>query len=180
MRETPHPTLRAWRQDDFPAYVLLHSDPQIVQWLGGQMNAEQMRTAFDRMARGLNERGWGVWAITDEAGDIIGAAGLEPIREGLPVSGVEAAWRLDSRHVGKGYVTSPMRAVMPWAFQRLSVDEILTFTAATNVKSQAVMARVGFTADPARDFDHPGLPREHPLRRHVVYTMKRSDPAAQQ
>lgn len=176
---TPHPTLRVWTEDDFPSYVLLHSDPRIVHWLGGQMNPEQMRAAFERMSNGLNDRGWGVWAITDEAGDIIGAAGLQPIREGLPVSGIEAAWRLDSRHVGKGYVTNPMRAVMPWAFQRLPVDEILTLTAAANVRSQAVMRRVGFRPDPACDFDHPQLPPDHPLRRHVVYTMKRTDPAAQ-
>jgi RimJ/RimL family protein N-acetyltransferase len=157
---------------------LLHSDPQIMHWLGGQMNSGQMRTAFDRMSRHLDQNGWGVWAITNEEGDIIGAAGLEPIRSGLPVSGIEAAWRLDTRFVGKGYVTNPMRAVMPWAFSRLPVDEILTFTAATNLKSQAVMRRVGFTPDPARDFDHPQLPLEHPLRRHVVYSMKRTDPAA--
>ncbi len=176
---TPHPTLRTWTEDDFPSYVLLHSDPQIVHWLGGQMKPEEMRAAFDRMSKHLNENGWGIWAITDEAGAIIGAAGIQPIRSGLPVSGIEAAWRLDSRHVGKGYVTNPMRAVMPWAFQRLPVDEILTFTSAINTKSQAVMQRVGFTPDPSRDFDHPALAPNHPLRRHVLYTMKRTDPAAQ-
>ena len=173
---SPHPTLRPWVEADFPAYVLLHSDPHVVEWLGGaQMDAEQMRGAFDRTRRFLDENGWGVWAIVDEQGFIVGAAGLQPIREGLPpYPGVEAVWRLAFHAQGKGRVTSAMRAVLPWAFANIAgLDEILTFTGRTNTKSQAVMQRLGFTRDPSRDFDHPSLPADHPLRRHVMYAMKR-------
>jgi hypothetical protein len=34
------------------------------------------------------------------------------------------------------------------------------------------------THDPADDFDHPGLPDGHPMRRHVLYRLKRIEPAA--
>jgi RimJ/RimL family protein N-acetyltransferase len=176
MTTSPHPTLRAWREDDFPAYVLLHSDPHVIEWLGGvQMNAEQMRAAFDRTRQFLDENGWGVWAITDERGLIVGAAGLQPIREGLPsYPGVEAVWRLAFAAQGKGRVTTAMKAVLPWAFANIpGLDEIQTFTARSNLKSQAVMQRLGFKADSSRDFDHPALPEGHPLRPHVFYAMKR-------
>jgi RimJ/RimL family protein N-acetyltransferase len=176
MTDTPHPTLRAWREDDFPAYVLLHSDPHVVEWLGGAlMSAEQMRTAFDRMRAELDQRGWGMWAITDEAGLIVGAAGLQPVREGLPsYPGVEAAWRLAFHAQGKGRVTTAMRAVLPWAFANVEgLQEIQTFTARSNEKSQRVMVRLGFARDPSRDFDHPALPEGHPLRPHVMYAMRR-------
>lgn len=175
MTEAPHPTLRAWRADDFPAYVLLHSDPHIVQWLGGSlMNAEQMRAAFDRTRVFLDEHGWGMWAIVDN-GLIVGAAGLQPVREPLPSApGVEAAWRLAFQAQGKGLVTTAMRAVLPWAFAHIAdLDEIQTFTAASNLKSQAVMQRLGFERDRARDFEHPALPAGHPLRSHVFFAMKR-------
>ncbi|MDA8288038.1 MAG: GNAT family protein, partial [Actinomycetota bacterium] len=46
---------------------------------------------------------------------------------------------------------------------------ITSFTAVSNVRSQAVMRRLGMTHAPADDFDHPGLPAGHPLRRHVLY-----------
>ena len=39
---------------------------------------------------------------------------------------------------------------------------------ARNVRSQAVMRRIGMTTDPAEDFDDPDV-GEGPLRRHVVY-----------
>jgi RimJ/RimL family protein N-acetyltransferase len=154
----------------------LHSDPHVVEWLGGvQMNAEQMPAAFDRTRAFLDEHGWGMWAITDERGLIVGAAGLQRIREGLPpYPGVEAAWRLAFHAQGNGRVTTAMRAVLPWAFANIEgLDEIITFTAASNSKSQAVMQRLGFTRDPSRDFAHPSLPEGHALRAHVMYAMKR-------
>jgi RimJ/RimL family protein N-acetyltransferase len=174
--QTPHSSLRTWSADDFPAYVLLHSDPHVVEWLGGsQMNAEQMRAAFDRMRRFLDEHGWGMWAIVDEREAIVGAAGLQPVREGLPsYPGVEAAWRLAFAAQGKGRVTTAMKAVLPWAFDHVEgLDEIQTFTARSNLKSQAVMKRLGFVADPSRDFEHPVLPDGHPQRSHVFFAMRR-------
>jgi RimJ/RimL family protein N-acetyltransferase len=173
---SPHPTLRTWVESDFPAYVLLHSDPHVVEWLGGtQMNTQQMRDAFDRTRKHVDEHGWGMWAITDEKGLIVGAAGLQRVRDGLPFyPAVEAAWRLAFSAQGKGRVTTAMRAVLPWSFDYIAdLQEILTFTARSNLKSQAVMERLGFTRDPSRDFDHPALPEGHALRPHVMYVMKR-------
>ena len=47
--------------------------------------------------------------------------------------------------------------------------EVVSFTSATNVRSQAVMRRLGMTHDPRDDFDHPAIPLGHVLRRHVLY-----------
>jgi hypothetical protein len=38
------------------------------------------------------------------------------------------------------------------------------------------MERIGMTHDPADDFDHPRLPAGHPLRRHVLYRLRRPEP----
>jgi len=50
----------------------------------------------------------------------------------------------------------------------MGLSEIFAVTATTNVRSQAVMRRIGMTRDPADDFDDPGVP-EGPLRRCVLY-----------
>ncbi|HTX01992.1 MAG TPA: GNAT family N-acetyltransferase [Acidimicrobiales bacterium] len=39
-------------------------------------------------------------------------------------------------------------------------------------RSQAVMRRLGMTHDPAENFDHPGIPTGHRLRRHVPYRIE--------
>jgi hypothetical protein len=38
------------------------------------------------------------------------------------------------------------------------------------------MERLGMSRDPAEDFDHPNRPEGDPLRRHVLYRLRR--PAA--
>lgn len=47
-------------------------------------------------------------------------------------------------------------------------------TAAGNLRSRAVMDRLGMTYDPADDFDDPEIP-EGPLRRSVVYRLRSGD-----
>jgi ribosomal-protein-alanine N-acetyltransferase len=59
-------------------------------------------------------------------------------------------------------------------FERLGLDEIVSFTTTTNERSQRVMQKLGMHRDPAEDFDHPALPEGSPLRRHVLYRQHRS------
>jgi len=47
----------------------------------------------------------------------------------------------------------------------------VSFTVPANVRSRAVMERLGMTHDPTDDFDHPRLPEGDPLRRHVLYRL---------
>jgi ribosomal-protein-alanine N-acetyltransferase len=37
------------------------------------------------------------------------------------------------------------------------------------------MERLGMTHDPDDDFDHPRVPEGSPLRRHVLYRLRRTD-----
>ena len=56
--------------------------------------------------------------------------------------------------------------------EQRNLAEIVSFAVADNVRSTAVMKRIGMRPDPARDFDHPGVPDSHPqLRRHVLYAI---------
>ena len=64
------------------------------------------------------------------------------------------------------------RAVFHDGFNRLGLPEILAFTGTANLRSQAVMTRLGMTRAPEQDFDHPNLAAGHPLKRHVVFVGK--------
>jgi RimJ/RimL family protein N-acetyltransferase len=65
------------------------------------------------------------------------------------------------------------RAVIADGFARTDAPEILAFTGTTNHRSKAVMQRLGMVRMPDRDFDHPLLAADHPLRRHIVYAAPR-------
>ena len=87
---------------------------------------------------------------------------------------VEVGWRLARPHWGRGYATEAAQATIAFGFEQAGLDEIVSFTAAINRRSQAVMLRLGMTRDPAEDFDHPSLPKDHPLCRHVLYRIART------
>jgi RimJ/RimL family protein N-acetyltransferase len=96
--------------------------------------------------------------------------GLHRVNPALPCApAVEVAWRLHPDHWGHGYATEGARAALGYGFGPAGLDEIIAFTTTLNVRSQAVMERIGMARDPGADFDHPRVPEGDPLRRHVLY-----------
>jgi RimJ/RimL family protein N-acetyltransferase len=101
-------------------------------------------------------------------------AGLNVPRIDAPfMPAVEVGWRLAPRYWGQGYATEGARAALDYAFGSLGLDEVVAFTAEGNVRSRRVMERLGMHHDTADDFDHPRLPEDSPLRRHVLYRVSR-------
>jgi RimJ/RimL family protein N-acetyltransferase len=57
------------------------------------------------------------------------------------------------RHAwGFGYATEAARAALTDAFVRVGMDAVIAYTAADNLRSQAVMTRLKMRRDPSRDF----------------------------
>jgi RimJ/RimL family protein N-acetyltransferase len=57
----------------------------------------------------------------------------------------------------------------------MKLDEIVSFTVPANQRSWSVMERIGMVHDAADDFDHPAMALDSPLRRHVLYRLRRAD-----
>jgi RimJ/RimL family protein N-acetyltransferase len=60
-------------------------------------------------------------------------------------------------------------------FDQLNLDAIVSFTVPANDRSVRVMERIGMKRVIGGDFDHPNLAQGHPLRRHVLYRLTRTD-----
>jgi RimJ/RimL family protein N-acetyltransferase len=99
--------------------------------------------------------------------------GLHRVGAALPCApAVEVGWRLSPKHWGLGYATEGATMALRYGFNKLhggGLNEIVAFTTLLNVRSQAVMGRIGMVRDVGADFDHPSLPESSPLRRHVLY-----------
>lgn len=176
MIETERLILRAYQEDDREAFAALNGDPEVGAWLGGVQDRAASDAMLDRINAHIAEHGFGLWGAERKAdGRLIGFVGLQTVKAGaLPVGpAIEMGWRLIPEAWGGGYATEGARAALDWGFANLDAPEIIAFTAATNVRSQAVMRRIGMVAAPERDFDHPGLAEDHPLRRHVVFAAGR-------
>jgi RimJ/RimL family protein N-acetyltransferase len=164
--------LRRWTDADLEPLAAINSDPELAYWLGGPQFAGHP-AQVQRYNEVIDRHGFGRFAVERlEDGALLGAVGLMPIFAGLPVSGFEIGWRIARPQWGRGYASEAAGAALDHAFAR-GLEEILAFTAETNVRSRRVMDRLALVREPGRDFDHPALGEDDPLRRHIVYAARR-------
>jgi len=177
MIETERLTLRPWIDADLEPFVAIVTDPAVGEWLGGARTLEQALTDFDRMRAFWNEHGHGWLAIArKDDGAVIGRVVCRrvPPEWKHPMNSVaEVGWALAHDAWGRGYASEAAAAMLDWGFPALQVPEIYAWTAATNLRSRAVMKRIGMSRAPEHDFEHPDLPPGDPLRAHVVYVIGR-------
>ncbi|WP_345940377.1 GNAT family protein [Streptomyces bottropensis] len=104
-------------------------------------------------------------------GESVGFAGLDPVDENMPFSGVEAGRRPARTAWGQGCATEAGRAVVDVGLTCLpasaSAGGPRRVTTAGDLRSQAVMRRLGMAREPSDDFEDPSVP-EGPLRRGMV------------
>jgi uncharacterized protein YaiI (UPF0178 family)/RimJ/RimL family protein N-acetyltransferase len=163
--------LRPWREDDKPAWAELNADPAVVAHLPGPLTREQSDAMIERFRLDAARRGFGVWALERrEDRQFLGAVGLHLVSFEAPFTpAVEVMWRLAHAAWGHGYATEGARAALRFAFEQLRLPRVTSFTVPANVRSWAVMERIGMVR--SGTFEHPALPEGHPLRTHVLYTL---------
>ena len=183
--ETDRLFLRRWREGDREPFAALNADPVVMEHFP-ELNSRAESDAFvERIETHFDRRGFGLWAVEVRGGaPFVGFVGLWPQTFHAHFTpAVEVGWRLARAHWGHGYATEAARAAVDYGFDELELHEIVSFTVPANFRSRRVMERLGMTHDAADDFDHPGIPEGHPLRRHVLYRLARpveapSPPAA--
>ena len=170
--------LRQWRDEDVAAFAELSADPAVMRYLVPFVDRAAMDAWVVTARKHWQDHGFGPWVVElpGEA-PMIGVVGLSNLRFALPFApAIEAAWRLAHRYWGKGYAYEAAGAAIDDGFGRLGLEDIVAFTVPANLASRRVMEKLGMSRDPAEDFDfeHPRLPPGHPLRRHVLYRLRRS------
>lgn len=173
--ETVRLRLRAWRKEDKEPFARMNADPRVMEHFPGLLGRADSDAFVGRIGEHMAEHGWGLWAVAlRSTGQFIGFTGLR--RElGLPCSPCyEAGWRLAHAYWGQGYASEAALASLEFGFGTLGVDEIVAVTALPNLRSQAVMRRIGMRIDPGREFDHPRVPAGHRLERHCLYSIDRA------
>ena len=174
---TPRLRLRPWRDADLAPFAAMNADPRVMECLPGLLDRAASDAAANRLRDHFEEHGFGKWVVeTREGDDFVGVVGLGWCTFDAPINpSVEVGWRLAAAQWGKGYATEAARAALDYGFGELRLERITSFTVPANERSWRVMQRSGMTYTPANDFDHPLLPPDSPLRRHVTYVMRKDD-----
>lgn len=167
--------LREWRDADRDAWAALNADPEVMRYLGPPLAREQADGWLDRNVAYWAEHDHGLWAVEVAGGEpFIGFIGLlAPAFDAHFTPCVEVGWRLARSAWGRGYAPEGARAAIAYGFDVIGLDEIVSMTTVDNAKSRRVMEKLGMTRDPADDFDHPRVPPDSPLLRHVLYRLRR-------
>ncbi|HCI77194.1 MULTISPECIES: GNAT family N-acetyltransferase [unclassified Psychrobacter] len=176
--ETERLYLRQWQASDFAVFAEINADPEVMKYFPKLLSPKVSDIIASKCQQLIANQGWGLWAVSlkdrsKENGAFIGFVGLNDTHADMSFApAVEIAWRLHKDYWGQGYATEAARAALNFAFTQLSLDEVVSFTAVINERSQLVMERLGMMNTRA-NFYHPALDPNHRLAEHVLYNITR-------
>lgn len=172
--DTERLRLRQWCVADREPFAALNADPNVMEFFPAPLNRAESDAMADRCQALIAERGWGFWAAeAKNTQEFIGFVGLHIPGPELPFSPcVEVGWRLAAKHWGKGFATEAARGALRIGFERLWLPEIVAFTSVDNIRSRAVMERLGMS-EASETFEHPAIPVANALRQHCLYRLSR-------
>ena len=177
MLKTARLILRKWCEADLEPYYHINQDLKVIEFLRGAMTRKECADFIAETNRRIDKWGFGLWAVElKETQELIGFVGLNiPDFAAHFMPAVEIGWRLGSKYWGEGYATEAASTVLKAGFEKFNLKEIVSFTALQNLKSQAVMKKIGLKYDPQGEFNHPKLPLDHSLSRHLLYRLKKEE-----
>jgi len=164
--------LRQWKESDLEPYAAMNADPEVMHYFPKPLTREESALSMARQRTRIEERGWGLWAVEVD-GIFGGFTGLaEPKFTAHFTPCVEIGWRLRREFWGQGIAFKAAQQAMTYAFAELKLSQLVSFTAAVNLRSRKLMERLSFSHEAVDDFDHPEIAEGHWLRRHVLYRKK--------
>jgi RimJ/RimL family protein N-acetyltransferase len=179
--ETDRLILREFLDRDREPFAEMNADPRVMEHFPAVLSREESDGLVDRIGERWVEDGIGLWVLERQADEaFLGFTGItSPRFEADFTPAFEVGWRLAVEAWGHGFATEAAREALRFGFEDRGLAEILSWTVPANVRSRAVMERLGMTHDPADDFEHPLIAVGSPLRRHVLYRLSRGDWLAQ-
>ena len=166
--------LRSWKDSDYLPFFRINSDPDVMEYFPVLLSHKESDEMATEIQHRINKNGWGFWAVEEKKSKMfIGFVGLNQPTYELPFNPcVEIGWRLSRKFWGYGYATEAANSTMEYAFDILSLNEVVAFTPVSNKRSRAVMERLGMT-NSCKNFNHPKVPNNSTLKEHVLYKITR-------
>lgn len=139
--------------DDLDEYLALHSDPEVIRFLGA-MDRSLATARLEADERQWEERGCGLFKVTHrEDGRFLGRVGLKYWPQ---FDETEVGWTLRRDEWGHGFATEAAAACAGWGFRVLPVPYLTSCIEPHNARSTAVAERLGMA--PLREDVLDGIP----------------------
>jgi RimJ/RimL family protein N-acetyltransferase len=141
--ETARLRMRLFRPGDLERMCEITRNPEVMRYIGygHPLSREETRANLEKIENGFRRRGFGRWALERrDTGVLIGYCGLSA---GNPEVGIELAYMLAREEWGKGLALEAGRASLRYGFETLGVHSIAGLTLHGNLRSSAVLERLG-------------------------------------
>ena len=153
--------LRPLRENDVDLVLELFTDPGIMEYAGGPVGSDKIRTEMAASVQRGADEAIGVWSICKaQPKEPIGTIVLLPlpveaedtewelVRTGeTPEGDIEIGYFLRKDEWGQGYVSEAVSRVLEFAFSVASLEEIVAVIDPRNMASRKVLERNGFLSD---------------------------------
>lgn len=134
--------LRTLVESDWPLFLRLHSEPQTMQFVFGEIAEEQVRKGFDHRlpAWGPQSDHWLCLVVVDKANEQdLGVSGFRILSAGH----AEVGCLLLPEYQGKGFGTESRRAIIDYA-AAIGLDSLESTVTDGNIASCKVLEKCGF------------------------------------
>ncbi len=148
---------RNWIESDVPKMIAISSDEDVMEFFPAVATPEQTTVFIENMQALYKNKGFCYFAVEEvESKTLIGFVGLNSIEYERPFeTSVDIGWRLSKEFWGKGYASEGARACLKYGFETLQIPQIVATAPVVNVRSIAVMKKVGMVK--GGEFMHPRL-----------------------
>ena len=166
---TPRLILGPWRDEDRAAHARMMADPEVTHDYPAPRTRAEADARFEHYLDGWKRDGFGRWVVKLRSdGGYLGDTGITRLAADDQLGPVlEIGWRLRRDAWGHGYVTEAAVAALDDIFQKTEDDDVFSYTGSENLRSRAVMERLGLERAEHLDFDRPN-------DRAVVYVARRA------
>lgn len=160
---------RLWKDSDKARFAKMNADKDVMAFMPKSLTPKESNNFILKIEDHFTDKNYGLWAVdVKSTGSFIGFIGFYTAKFDSDFTPcVEIGWRINKVHWNKGYATEGARACLEYGFNNLGFDKIYSFTSKINVRSIRVMEKIGLIYE--KDFDHPNLEADNPLRPHVLY-----------
>ncbi|MHA3126721.1 GNAT family N-acetyltransferase [Legionella pneumophila] len=169
--------LRTFQENDVESLIAISQDQKVMQFFPAIPTREETIAFIDRIISHQEEKNFSLYAVEiKNTAEMIGFVGLFTATfQAHFTPAIEIGWRLSSKHWNQGYATEAAKAALDYAFRKLNLDEVVSFTSELNKSSIRVMQKIGLHTNSEDNFDNPKVPTDSPLMGHVLYRLKRSE-----
>ena len=162
---------RNWTPADLDPMAGISGSDEVMEFFPRPATFEETNNFIARMKRQMAENGFCYFAVDKlEDASFIGFIGLmlqDYKADFTPC--IDIGWRLDLIAWNKGYATEGALACLDYGFNNLNLVSIYSTAPVVNVKSEAIMKRIGMRK--IKEFDHPRLLDDDRLRCCNLYLM---------